>query len=371
MATRNDRLIPNRAVHPGEILREELRERGITQKDFASQIGMQATHLSEFIKGKRNLNEDLAMRLEASLGIPYKTWMGLHNTYVYDSKAIEDRREEDLSALKFEQACAANIDLQCLYKRLGIAKLPCQERVRKLKELFPSDMLPFDKLHPQVRGMYKHSEKVQINDKSMLTWIALNWLETSRSKVENDYVQGNALRAAQDIALMANHQEMDTTAVKRCLESYGIAYLEVPKIEKTPIDAYSTIAGGHPCITVTYRYNDVDKLAFDILHELCHIERHLSGEQRAFISIEGNEYSSDPHEREANAFARQMLIPEETWNHILNVGSKNLSPHRVVKAIASEAEKNGISPSIAVSRYKHDTHWYSTPLYKSPKIHFH
>lgn len=37
-------------------MREELRERGIKQKDFAKQIGMQATHLSEFIRGKRNLN---------------------------------------------------------------------------------------------------------------------------------------------------------------------------------------------------------------------------------------------------------------------------------------------------------------------------
>ena len=55
-------------------MREELRERGIKQKDFAKQIGMQATHLSEFIRGKRNLNDDLAMKLENHLGIPYKTW---------------------------------------------------------------------------------------------------------------------------------------------------------------------------------------------------------------------------------------------------------------------------------------------------------
>ena len=55
MATKNNRPVPARAVHPGEILREELLERGIKQKDFAQQIGVQATHLNEFIKGKRNL----------------------------------------------------------------------------------------------------------------------------------------------------------------------------------------------------------------------------------------------------------------------------------------------------------------------------
>lgn len=88
------RLISNRAIHPGEILREELKERGIKQKDFAQAIGWQATHLSEFINGKRNLNEDLAMRLESHLGIPFKTWMSLHNGYIYECKTLEKRNEE-------------------------------------------------------------------------------------------------------------------------------------------------------------------------------------------------------------------------------------------------------------------------------------
>lgn len=94
MATNNNRLISNRAIHPGEILREELKERGIKQKDFAQTIGWQATHLNEFIKGKRNLNEDLAMRLESHLGIPFKTWMSLHSGYIYECKTLEKKNTE-------------------------------------------------------------------------------------------------------------------------------------------------------------------------------------------------------------------------------------------------------------------------------------
>ena len=109
-------------------------------------------------------------------------------------------------------------------------------------------------------------------------------------------------------------------------------------------------------------------LAFDVLHELCHIERHLSGDNQAFISTEGALYSKDPREKEANAFAREQLIPDDVWNKIIGAGCKSLSPHKVVNAIAKEAERYGISPSIAVSRYKHDTNWYQTSAYKSPKI---
>ena len=96
------RLISNRAIHPGEILREELKERGIKQKDFAQSIGWQATHLNEFIKGKRNLNEDLAMRLESQLGIPFKTWMSLHSGYIYECKALEKNADYKIFSKKLE-----------------------------------------------------------------------------------------------------------------------------------------------------------------------------------------------------------------------------------------------------------------------------
>jgi len=99
MATRSNRLVPARAIHPGEILREELQERGIKQKNFAQAIGVQATHLNEFIKGKRNLNEDLAMKLESQLGIPFKTWMNLHNGYMYELIRIRDMEKRKNEAL--------------------------------------------------------------------------------------------------------------------------------------------------------------------------------------------------------------------------------------------------------------------------------
>lgn len=368
MATKSNRIVPARAIHPGEILREELQERGIKQKDFARAIGVQATHLNEFIKGKRNLNEDLAMKLEAQLGIPYKTWMNLHNGYMYERKVLDEKRTEEQQAFQFEDACASIFNIQALYKRLGLAILSCTERVKRLKEFFPFDLLSSNELRLQVAGLYKHSEKVQMDEKNMLTWLIINKLEISRLKPLNCYETGNATKAAKDIACMANERTLTTESIKECLNKYGISYIKVEKLDKTPIDAYSTFTEGMPVITVTYRYNDMDKLAFDILHELCHIDRHFSEENRAFISIEGIDYSNDPREKEANAFARQMLIPDEIWKSILKVGCTSLSPYEIVKTIAAEANRWGISPSIAISRYKHDTNWYRTSAYKSPKI---
>ena len=368
MATRSNRIVPARAIHPGEILREELQERGIKQKDFAQAIGVQATHLNEFIKGKRNLNEDLAMKLESQLGIPYKTWMNLHNGYIYECKALDEKRTEEQNAIQFENACANIFNIQALYKKLELFKQPCSERVKSLQSMFSFDLLSSNELRMQVAGMYKHSEKVQIDEKNMLTWLILNRLEISRLQPMEVYEPGNAMKAADVIARMANERTLNIESIKQCLNEHGISYIKVDKLEKAPIDAYSTFAGNMPVITVTYRYNDMDKLAFDILHELCHIDRHFSEGNKAFISIEGTEYSNDPREKEANDFARQMLIPDSIWDKILKVGCTSLSPYKIVKTIAAEAERCGISPSIAISRYKHDTNWYRISAYKSPKI---
>lgn len=369
MATSNERLVPFKATHPGEILREELLERGIKQKDFAEQIEMQPTHLNAFIKGKRNMNEELAMKLERHLGIPYNVWMNMYNSYLYETKTIEGRKTEECEAMNFEKDCSEIFNLRYLYKRLGLQMFACTERVKRLRELFDFDLRSSKDLQLQVAGMYKHSEKVQIDEKNMLTWLILNALETSKITSHVPYQKGNALRAAEIIAQKANAKTLSIAEIKKCLNNYSISFLEVPKIEKAPIDAFSSKKYNHATVTVTYRYNDMDKLAFDILHELCHIEYHLEDEQMCFISMEGVEYSNDYREKEANDFARKHLIPDDVWEQILKVGCKNLSPFKIVKTIAVEAEKHGKSPSIAIARYKHDTNWYQTSAYKSPKIH--
>ena len=58
MATRNENTTTWIATHPGTILKYELEERGISQKEFAEMIGMQRSHVCELIKGKRTLTKE-------------------------------------------------------------------------------------------------------------------------------------------------------------------------------------------------------------------------------------------------------------------------------------------------------------------------
>lgn len=84
------------AIHPGSILQEELKARGIKQKDFAKSIGMEATHLSAIIHGVRNITAAIAAKLESGLGISAKVWLNLQNDYNLDKRRLEALRTSSL-----------------------------------------------------------------------------------------------------------------------------------------------------------------------------------------------------------------------------------------------------------------------------------
>lgn len=74
-------LISPAPTHPGTLIREELEERNMTQARLAEQIGVSPTLLSEVINGKRAVNTELALLLEASFGIAAHIWLDLQADY--------------------------------------------------------------------------------------------------------------------------------------------------------------------------------------------------------------------------------------------------------------------------------------------------
>lgn len=89
MEKENDNTTIWTATHPGKILMYELEERGISQKDFALQIGMQRSHLNELIRGKRPMTQAIADKIELALGISAIALVNLQTKYDYDMRHIQ------------------------------------------------------------------------------------------------------------------------------------------------------------------------------------------------------------------------------------------------------------------------------------------
>lgn len=354
------------ATHPGAILGRELQERGLKQKDFARMIGVEPSNLNALIKGKRNLTEELAIKLERALAIPFNTWMNLQANYNGDVAKIKLRDEQEEKAVNEEKSFMDLINLKAVYKTLEISALSACDRMAKLKVL-NINLRTIQSIESSTVGCFKRSSKLKIDEKNMRTWLLLAWIKAHHETCDARYKKGNGDKAAYLIAEKANKGEITIKTIKEILNGLGIMYLHVEKLEQAPVDAYSTLAGNHPVIVVTYRHNDLDKLVFDILHELGHIEKHLTN-AKSFIRIE-DDYSEESREEvEANAYARDALIPPAVWKKIITGNCKDLEPFSIIKTISTEAKRNGISQTIAISRYKHDTKHYAIRGFRSPKI---
>ena len=86
-----------RVVHPGEILKDELVELGVTPTSFARQIDVPPNRISQIIAGKRSITGDTALRFGHWFGVEPQFWMNLQTQF--DLVAAEQRVGEAVRAL--------------------------------------------------------------------------------------------------------------------------------------------------------------------------------------------------------------------------------------------------------------------------------
>jgi addiction module HigA family antidote len=74
-------LEPFEPTHPGELLKEEIECRGISQKELSRQTDIPYTALNEVLNGKRAITTEYALLIEAALGIKSGFWLKMQMNY--------------------------------------------------------------------------------------------------------------------------------------------------------------------------------------------------------------------------------------------------------------------------------------------------
>jgi addiction module HigA family antidote len=70
-----------RAVHPGEVLKDELDGLGVSPTEFARQIDVPPNRVSQIIAGKRAVTGDTALRFGHWFGTEPQFWLNLQSAY--------------------------------------------------------------------------------------------------------------------------------------------------------------------------------------------------------------------------------------------------------------------------------------------------
>ena len=68
-------------THPGDILKHELKARGVSHKQFAGDLGLPLGTVSAILNRKASVTRDIAGRLSRYLGTSWQVWMNLQRHY--------------------------------------------------------------------------------------------------------------------------------------------------------------------------------------------------------------------------------------------------------------------------------------------------
>lgn len=349
MATKN--LIPAIATHPGIILADEMEANGYSQIDFAKLIDLKRSQLNEIIKGKRNINADLALLLEKALGVDADFWMEAQKNYDLDKARIEAKNKEQLEAIEIWNVVRDFIPVSFFKKEQAISGNPLQDiyKIRKIYGVANLDQLATMSVQSNY-ARFKKSTKLKTDVVNIMGWVKLVQYKAKEIIVPH-FNHENQEQLITDLRTILFTNKDVLNKVQNKLHENGIKLIYQAKGEKTPVDGVSFWSEGNPAIGMTLRHNRLDNFAFTLFHELGHIYKHLVNNDTAeFIDLEikteEEEYKNSTEEKQANHFAQDGLIKDEDWNKF----KKNMAFNNNDQKIIAFAKQVKIHPSIVRGR---------------------
>lgn len=348
----NRHIIPFEATHPGVLIKDELEIRNdLNQKDLAKELGVKPSFLNEIIKGKRPVTADVAILLEKSLDIPADYWMKFQSQFEIDRARIKEKNIIKLKNIELWSIIKKYVPIK-YFKKLGYLSDSLEDDMVQIKSIYFVKTVEelVDKFSKNKFSYYRKSEKLKIDEKNMLAWSVLAQYE-AKKQIVNNYRKENINQLCLELKNIFYRNENTKEETKKILNQYGIKFVSISSLEKTPVDGYSFWSENSPAIALSFRYKRLDNFAFTLMHEIGHVSLHLEKEKE-FIDFNKND-EKDLLEQEADLFARKKLIPENVWKEL----PQNSFPSD--DEIISFGKKHHINPAIILGRICYEKNQYA------------
>lgn len=371
METNSDRIVPFMAVPPIETVKDEMKARGMSQRELASRLGVKPSNLNRMFHYKTAITVPFAEKLEAAFGIPADFWLRMQSSYEKDLAAIEKRDEAEQKAITIERMLCSEFNMVELYKGLKIKPtIYAQEKLARLRALTGIDPLLLPSHQIAYTGVrYKKSDALHSNEKNMLTWNVLAYVASKGDAPNNEYEAGDAIKAAAGIVRLAHKGEVTENGIKDILSKCGVSYSVVPNLPQAPIDACSFWSNEYPSIVTTHRHKGLYRLVFSVLHELGHIELHLRKlTNTVYVAEQQTDVVNDKKEREANEFAENAIISPQRWKGVMASGTFGIGASDIVSYLKDVARKEQLNFELLLWRYKFETKRYAFRGVRETKI---
>ena len=344
------------ADHPGEILKCELEARGMSQKDLAEAIGKATPIINDIIKGRRDINVEIAVLLEMTLdNISAEIWLNWQNAY--DLQKI--REQEEIRRLQTRistwNTLKTLVNVNHLKKRLGLGK-DISENVNRVFAFLGVDSTQQleAKIH-SISSYFRKSDNLQTDYVNLMTWMTIVRHRSDELSLSNKFSISSINKLTRALNAILYDNSNTVSRIEQLLANYGIKFILEKKLEKMPVDGYSFWVGENPTIVMTKRLNRIDNFAFVLFHELGHIVLHLldfNNRVQDFIEADVNardENKNNDCEDAANKFAKECI-----WGNIdhKTLFAKISNPYTASNYLTMISDRLKINIGIVVGQYQ-------------------
>ncbi len=345
---------PLLAIPPGETLQEMLEERGMSQTELALRMGRPVKTINEIIRGKTAITAETALQLERVFTVPVQLWLNLEQSY---REALARQVEDE--ALQMHQAWVKNFPIA---KMRQLGWLPTgQSRHQLLVDLLQFFGIAhpdsFNDLWEACLVDYRRTTAYSSSDYALAAWLRQGEIEAQA--VYTEPYDAAAFRQLLRHECRALTLETDLAFIMERLTalcaSVGTAVVFVPQIDGARVSgAARWLHKDKALIQLSLRYKTNDYFWFSFFHEAGHILLH--GKRDIFIEYEReNGEAPSQKEREADNFARHLLIPQSDYESFV-FGIEMSEGYFSTTVVKEFAERSNIAPGIVVGRLQHDGH---------------
>ena len=332
------------ATPPGATIKEQLLDRGLSQKEFALRMGMSEKHISKLINGEVQLTPDVAVRLEMVLGIPAKFWNKLESTY-----------REKLVKIKVENEMDADIERAKKFPYREMSKNGWIPETRKNTEKVINLRKYFEVVNLAIIEDMKLSKIAcrRLSETAKGDFALLAWAQKAKLEARSIKTSPIDLKTlTKNIPRIRKMTTLDPSdfcpLLINLLSNCGIALVFLPHIGGSFLHGATFYDGNKIVVGLTVRGKDADKFWFSLFHELGHI---LLGH------INQPNGTTQDDEIAADNFAKETLIPTEIFaTFIIQNNFSN-------ESIQAFADSNNILCGIVVGRLQKEGYipynWYN------------
>ena len=325
---------------PIEAIKFRMEQQGLIQKDLAPYLGSQS-RVSEVLNRKRPLSLSMIRALHEGLGIPAEVLLQEPGQEIPED--CYDRRDYPFTEM---------------FNRGYFTSPPGALRQAKLRaERLLADFFSIlGDERPQPVFCKRTGRAPDVN--ALIAWQARAlWL--AKQEDLPDYDPASIDDAALRTLVRQSYFSTGPQNARELLNRWGIHLIILRHLPQTYLDGASFMAPwGRPVVGLTLRHDRLDNFWFTLLHELAHVRLHLGPDQAGLAFFDETQYipatPDDVRERQANAFAQRILIPEDVWQW----ERATLLPEPSKRAVQKVAETLRISPAIVAGRLRWETQAY-------------